>query len=389
MVGDMLSLLLFMSVAVSAPKPTPAMRLAIDDGGVLTKETITIGLLGNTRPTTPMLDRSRAVSGGGHDAVVGDLTAQNMNDPMDLVVLLGDMVPSSSKGNWRKFGEQFGGLIDGSVAPPSALRRIPVVPIVGDRDCVKQPSCEDLAAVFPGFGQDIGFGRVATWQSFDLVVGNQQSWRFVVVDSNKKGLGSRWREQVVWLQEVVRSPGAGLIVLMHEAPLQRGKSDESEGVSELMALIGEHAPLMSLRAVLSAGPANTQVFLPDGGLGPIHVVAGGGGAPAEALERGLKAQPSPPALAPHFEGALDGLVETYASSDVPPSQKVIDEALGAGSFDGYARVVDGGAIPTHGWWKMRLTEAGIELIWRARLPSGELADRARWGWQKSVGWKAK
>ena len=46
MVGDMLSLLLFMSVAVSAPKSTPAMRLAIDNGGVLTKETITIGLLG-------------------------------------------------------------------------------------------------------------------------------------------------------------------------------------------------------------------------------------------------------------------------------------------------------------------------------------------------------
>ena len=65
---------------------------------VLTKETVTIGLLGNTRATSPMLDKGRAVSGGAQDAVVGDLTAQNMIEPLDLVVLLGDMVPSSTKG---------------------------------------------------------------------------------------------------------------------------------------------------------------------------------------------------------------------------------------------------------------------------------------------------
>jgi len=156
-----------------------------------------------------------------------------------------------------------------------------------------------------------------------------------------------------------------------------------------MDLVGEHAPLMSLRAVISAGSSNTQVFLPDGTLGPIHVVAGGGGTPAESLQRGVKGLGSEPALAPHFEGALDGLVETYAAAEEPPSQKVIDEALGAGSFDGYARVVAGGDIPTHGWWKMRLTGAGLELLWRARLPSGSLSDRARWSWTPDGGWQPK
>ena len=385
----MLTLLLLLSVAVSAPKPMPAQRLAIDNEGVLTKKEVTIGILGNTRATSPILDKGRAVRGGAQETVIGDITAQNMMDPLDFLVLLGDMVPSSSKANWRAYGSQFAGLIDGSVPPPSALRRVPVVPVVGDRDCAKQPSCEGLAAVFPGFGQDIGFGRVATWQSFDVVVGDGQSWRFVVVDSNKKQLGSRWREQVTWLQDAVRSPGQGLVVLIHESPIRRGKTPVTDGVAELMSLIGEHAPLMSLRVVMSAGPSNTQVFLPEGALGPIHVVAGGGGTPTEALERGVKGRPSSPALADHFEAALDGLVESYASTDSPPSQRVVDEALGTGSFEGFPRAVDGGDIPTHGWWLMRLKEEELSLAWRARLPTGDLAERARWSWTRDAGWQPK
>ena len=103
-----------------------------------------------------------------------------------------------------------------------------------------------------------------------------------------------------------------------------------------MELISEHAPLMSLRAVIGAGPANTQAFLPEGALGPIHVVAGGGGAPADAGAR-VEERPSDPALAGAFERALDGLVEDYASSDTPLPQKAIEQALGSGSFDGFAR----------------------------------------------------
>ena len=220
------------------------------------------------------------------------------------------------------------------------------------------------------------------------MVGVNQSWRVVVIDSNKKELGSRWREQVVWLKEAVRAPGEGLIVLLHESPLRRGKAVDNEGVSELMDLISEHAPLMSLRAVIGAGPANSQAFLPEGALGPIHVVAGGGGAPAETLERGLKSRPSDPALAEAFERALDALVDDYASSDAPPSQKAIDEALGSGSFNGFARSMDGGALPTHGWWKLKLSNAGLMLAWRARTPRGELVERVRWAWSKDSGWQA-
>ena len=238
---------------------------------------------------------------------------------------------------------------------------------MGDRDCVKQPSCQDFASVFPGFGQDIGFGRVATWQSFDVVVGDRQSWRFVVVDSNKKGLGSRWREQVVWLKEAVRSPGQGLIVMLHESPLRRGKAVSHEGVNELMELISEHAPLMSLRAVIGAGPANTQAFLPEGALGPIHVVAGGGGAPAETLERGLKSRPSDPALAGAFERALDGLVEDYASSDPP--------FAGGGRGRGFWKLR--WLRAEHGWWcpaDAWLVEAEVVQCWTnadlARTPRG-------------------
>ncbi len=388
--ATMLIIFFMMSSLMAAPKAElPSHRLAIDDGGSLVLPEITIAVVGNTRPAAGMLDKKRAIQGSAAADVIGDMMVVGMGSPMTMLVHLGDMVTTSSKSNWNRFSKQFASLIDGHTAPPSALQRIPVVPVVGDRDCVRQPSCEDFADVFPGFGPSIGFGRVATWQHFDLVVGDGERWRVIVLDSNKSGLGSRWQEQLTWLKTVVTQPGKGLLVFMHQSPLIRDNAAPDEGASELLALIQGVAPLLSIRAVISAGAANTQLFLPEGAFGTLHLVAGGGGSPAADLDRGIPGRASEPALDSSFERGLDRIISSYSALSDPPSQKQLDLAMGTGEFQGFARKMSGLVFPGHGWWQMGLRAGEISLEWRARQGDGLFADQGRWAWTQSTGWQSK
>jgi hypothetical protein len=381
---------LFLTSVFAAPKTAlPAQRLAVDDGGQLVLPEISLALVGNTRPVSALIDKKRAVSGSGSRDVIGDITARGMMKPMTMLVHLGDMVTSSSRSNWAGFAKQFAGLIDGDTAPPTAIRRMPILPVVGDRDCAKQPSCDDFAKVFPGFGQEIGFGRVATWEGFDLVVGDGERWRVVVVDTNKAGLGSRWREQLIWLRGAVTDPGKGLIVLMHEAPISRKKGPAAEGATELMDLIMGTAPLLSVRAVFSAGASNSQLLLPEGSLGPLHVVAGGGGTPGDDLRRGVLGRPDGMELDATFESGLDHMVGSYLGQPKPPADKVVDEALGTGSFEGYPRVVDGSTFPGHGWWLLDIQAGGLSVRWRVKQGSGVFAEEGRWVWAHDTGWQGQ
>ena len=192
--------------ALAGPKELPGHRLMATPGGVLALPEMTIAMVGNTRQSGGL----RGLSGGDSGGVVGDITAQAIVSGLNAVIHLGDMVPSSTGSHWRGFAKQFAPILDGTEAPPSGLRRYPVLPIVGDRDCAKDPSCETFAKVFPGFGVEIGYGRVATWQHFDLKIGDQDRWRVIVLDSNKDGLGSRWHEQMNWLKIVASmSPSPG------------------------------------------------------------------------------------------------------------------------------------------------------------------------------------
>jgi hypothetical protein len=384
----MVLITLLIGLSLAAPTDLPSQRLAIDDGGTLAAPSVRFGFLANTRPISPALDKRKVVHGSGTSAVVGDMTAQNMIKPLDFVVLLGDMVTASTPSNWSSFGDQFSGLIDGTTTPPSALRRVPVVPVVGDRDCVKNPSCEQFSKVFPGFGEKIGYGRVATWQSFDLAVGEKDTWRVVVVDSNKTGLGSRWREQMVWLKKAVADPGSGLIILMHESPVSRRKGAVSEGATELVDTIASHAPLLSVRAFISGGVPNNQVYLPEGALGPIHIIAGGGGAPTADLKRGTRGDKSEPVIDATFDDALDASILAYRGAKKPPSDKAFDHALGAGSFDGFDRTVSAGAFPAYGWWVMDLNPGEIRISWRVFTHDESFADAGSWVWGRESGWRA-
>ena len=382
----MLFATLFLSTALGAPKALPAMRVVAADGATLERESMTIAITGNTRGKAVAIDKARSGRSVGHSAVLGDITAVNMTSGIDALFLLGDVVANSTPGQWEAFGSRHAAVIDGTVAPPSAVKRVPVLPVVGDRDCVKEPSCASIAKVFPGFGVEIGFGRVATWHHMDLRIGNKMEWRVVVVDSNKKGLGSRWFEQLSWLKEVVATPGSGLLVLMHEGPLSLGRDAKNSGPQELLDVINEHAPLLSVRAVFSAGRINNQAFLPEGALGPLHVVAGGGGAPGEDLERGLLEGTEDLRLLGSVDRGVDAMVDGHLFNPTPPDQKAIDEALGTGTFKGYPRRVDAGVFPLHGWWKLHLAEGILEAELRIQRGDGTIGKAASVRWTEASGW---
>ena len=59
----MIILSLLLSIAFAKPDELPAHRLAVSDGGKLSLPQISFAVLGNTRPTAPFLDKTRAGEG--------------------------------------------------------------------------------------------------------------------------------------------------------------------------------------------------------------------------------------------------------------------------------------------------------------------------------------
>ena len=103
-----------------APKPMPAMVSPLIMRGPHERDRHDWLARQYSRHSADV-DKGRAVSGGAQDAVVGTHRTEHDRSAR-LVVLLGDMVPSSTKGNWRAFGDQFAGPVI-AVFHLSALRR--------------------------------------------------------------------------------------------------------------------------------------------------------------------------------------------------------------------------------------------------------------------------
>ena len=165
-------------------------RLFVSNATVFDAPTaIQFAMVGNTRGMSPTIDGGNL----GHPQVthqlVGDIIAASLTGGPDFAVLMGDVVRSSKTSEWALFDQQFVGLIDGASAPPVRTARIPVLAVAGDRDGAGDAAYAGLSAAFPGTGANIGHGRVATWSQFDLKSG-EASWRFIILDSNKKALGS-------------------------------------------------------------------------------------------------------------------------------------------------------------------------------------------------------
>ncbi|MEC7241211.1 MAG: hypothetical protein VXW32_08215 [Myxococcota bacterium] len=349
------------------------------------------GVLGNTRTAIPLVDKA----GGAHVSlessgqVIGDLLWQRQQEALDFVVLLGDMVRASRTAEWDAFDAQWRDLVEGSSVSELGGDRVPVVPVAGDRESLLDERLTGFGASFPSFGVDIGFNRVASWGFFDQEIGGA-SWRFLVVDSNKEALGSRWREQMFWLPKAAAGAYDHLIVFMHDSRVTLATDGEMnpDGVpKELVDAIEEHAGLMKLRAVFSAGSHSSEIYLPEGRLGTAYVGAGGGGARASTLRRwgdGRDAGLEAIQLEPRFDMALQGaLVERSTVSDA-----AISEARAEGEWEGFIGAYNAKAFPLFGYWMVDIEGDTLELSFRLLEETGALKEVYRIRHRPREGWSA-
>ena len=299
------------------------------------------------------------------------------------------MVRASRTSEWDAFDAQWLDLVEGSSASELGGTRVPVLPVAGDRESILDERLTGYGASFPSFGVDIGFNRVASWGYFDQEIGGS-TWRFLVVDSNKEALGSRWREQTFWLPKAAAGNYDHLLVFMHDSRVTLATDGEMNpgGVpQELVEGIEEHAGLMKLRAVFSAGSHSSEIYLPEGRLGTAYVGAGGGGPRAATLRRwgdGRDAGLEAVQLEPRFDMALQGaLVERSTVSEA-----AISEARAEGEWEGFIGAYNAKAFPLYGYWMVDIEGDKLELSFRLLEETGALKEIYRVQHQPRQGWSA-
>jgi hypothetical protein len=402
----------------------PPHTIAVDDGAVLTPSgPFVTAVVGNLRASTPTLDNGRAAVAGIQDAIAhAVLTAASAPAT---IVLLGDEVRSSTAGEWADFAKSAAPLLDSKeVAAPSTGNPMEIGPIdnpgltvtrkaadavavpdglvaivvAGDRDGAGDNRYEGLGAAFPGLGVDIGVNRVATWYTFDVRT-DGVVWRFVVLDSNKSLLGSRWTEEMRWFASVLEGEYDQLVLLQHDSLYNlagNGKTgpdmDPGGAVTEILRVVDEHADLNKLRAVIAAGPSASQSFLPDGPFGVLFVSAGGGGAPAEDLRRwGSRNSPGTPTasrrvqLEPMFDLALMAQLEKKPGV----TEDAVDAARAEGTYTGLVGTYRAKDLPTFGWWELSLKGGLMNLVFHAWREDRGLAPIYTVLWQRPTGWVAR
>ena len=367
----------------------PAYALYAEDGARKTVDgPVRFAVIGNTRGSLRALDSRGAVSGVTQE-LLSDLTvAAAQPEGPDFLVMMGDHVRSGSTLEWRRLGKRLEGLVSSGEEGSAG---IPALPVVGDRESFSDERLARWGAAFPGAGVDIGYNRVASWYSFDIVT-DGHSWRFVVLDTGKKRLGSRWTEQINWLSEEAADRFDSLVVLMHDPlyDLSGNPMNADDAPRELLETIEESTSLLKIRAVVAAGSHANQVILPDGPFGSLHLNAGGGGAPAMDLRRWGAAEEAQRDedihLEPMFDVSLLTAFQAWSDVHVIP-ESVMNEAQATGSYEGFVGSLSAKYMPTYGWWTVTLQGEGVDLLFRHRLPNGTIEDRYRASFTKADGWK--
>ncbi len=393
-----LLLLLLLFACALHPDKIPDHELFADDSAVLvsTQESLTLAVVGNIRPRIPGLDR---LSGGVPDPAAPARTVAALNDmanrqQIGFAALMGDSLRWASDEEWMAFDATFSNTLAGQTQPDAEGYRIPVIPVVGDREVAGDKNLVGMEGAFPGYGADIGYGRVASWYAFDLQVG-ETVWRFLVLDSNKKKLGSRWTEQINWIPRAVHGRYDHLLVFMHHSrmTLARGAKINPDGVPQaLIDTVEQHAPLLKLRTVFSGDAHASEVYLPEGRLGVAYVNAGGGGAPAQELERWGNGEPTGiPELTnlqleARYDLALQQLVASRFEKEEWP-RSVLDKAQAMGEWEGFTGAYDPVYLPTYGLWTMTLDGPVLRLGWVELLKDGSREERFKLTWKDGEGWK--
>ena len=374
--------LLFLSAAPARAEGPPP--LLADDGEVLAVEgALTLAVVGNLREPVRAIDTPlgrTAPAKGATEDIVADIAAAQP----DGLVLLGDAVRSGKKSEYKRLSRRAGALLSGAVK---------LVPVVGEHESMRDDRLQAWGEAFPGAGADIGLNRAASWYAFDVKT-DGYTYRIVVLDSNRQAMGSRWGEQLTWLQdEALQGKYQGVIVFMHHALLDLAgaepKMNRSGVPSELLDIVEDRAGMGKLRAVFSADGHVSEVLRPDGALGTLYVGAGGGGAPGEDLSRWADASEA----GRSGDVSLDTLYDVailkaldYWSDDHPVPPVVIDQAKGQNSFEGFRPLISARHMPTYGWFLLTLEGAELRVDFRHRLPDGTVEGRYALRFSEENGW---
>jgi len=334
------------------PAKIPGQPVYATDGStVAAEESLRFAVVGSTRPTRE----------GAAEAVIADLAAAARDEGLAFVVLLGDQVPRSTPAAWRAFHQRWAPVVEAGaglvpVAGPGELR--------GDRHLV------GFAAAFPGAGPEGRTDSPAGWSSFDVEVG-EGSWRFVVVETDRKAMGDRWAEQLFWLPRAMSAAGSPYLLLFLPTPATTltGRADPDAGVVLEAAL--DEAPADRLMAVFQGGAPSNELLLPGGPWGEARVVAGNGGVPGADLALAWPLRSTNPDLAldSAFREALLAELLVPPGVDPPP-------------------VLDGTEFPVQGWWKVELQGTEIDLAFRFRRPDGSLREITRHRFRPDRGWRS-
>jgi hypothetical protein len=368
----------------------PTQDIYADDGEVReSKGRVEFAVVGGVRPAIPGEQaKGRVVTPDAEAAIVRDISASVQDESVDFVVLLGNLVTSSSTAEWKSFSKDWSLVLSGSELPETGTLRTRTVPVAGASDRAGDDRLMGFGAAFPGVGASIGYNRVASWYAFDLDVG-KATWRMLVLDSDKASLGSRWEEQMAWIPKALDGDYAGLLVFMHDARWTLAKnqpSDKDGAPSDLLAAVDDATKIGALKAVFSASSNTSEVFLPGGRFGELYVVAGGGGAPADTLRRWGRVGQEDLKLEPIFDLALlkefDKWIEPRGISEA-----LQDKAKGDGDWKGFDAEIDAAAMPVQGWWNVSLVGESMEVAFRMLGADGAPKTVYVANYDKKEGWK--
>ena len=326
-------------------------------------------VVGNLREKVPVQDAlaKRAAHDGVTEALVNDLRDNVDRKGLDFVALMGDSVRWSDTKTWKGFDLLWREVLDGESIPTTEGYRIPAMPVAGDHEYLGDNKLTAMEGAFPGVGVDIGYARVASWYHFDVRV-EDTIWRFVVLDSNKKKLGSRWNEQLYWLPRACEGKYHNMVIFMHHPVVTlAGESDKDGAPSELLETIEDNINPAKIKAIFSGDPSSSEVLLPSGNLGAAMFTAGGGGAPADLTERWgnrVDLGYGDVQLEPLYDLKLQSRFDEAAEAQGFP-EGVIDRAKGSGSWEGFTAAYDPKYFPLYGWFKVEITGEDLNVTFQS------------------------
>ncbi len=368
------------------PNKIPSARLYADDGAVVTDDnTLNFGIVGATR---------LPISGTGEPdapmATIADIRSEMPVRDLSFLVLPGGMVARSSTKEWTGFAERWSPVLRSDVISDNQAR-ITALPLPGRGEVSGDKGLKGMNAVFDGTGADIGYGRVASWSRIDAEV-QGTTWRLIVLDANKDGLGSRWDEQMFWLPGVVSGDDYDHLVVFLSSPrfttAKGWKMDGKGPQAELLEVIDAHSDLLKLKAVFSGGPATNEVYLPSSEYGELHVVVGNGGIAGDTFLRGASGEDAGRDDALTLESVFTRVLLSEfsgAASGLELSDKVKEAVQGT---EDNPPQFPGSDFPVQGWWTVRLGAKAMSATFRQRTWKGEYRDAYRMTWTRKSGWVA-